>query len=400
MSTPFVDGCIEALTRGTLTATEVGARIRAKYAAVNTRATVFTRVRKGLFAQARQPGYDVAASKLRMRVQGTDVSPSCRQHVTAFLDARPSVQFATQRQYSQKGWECPVPDEIGALLQGVPLVPADFDALALTKDEQRLRVARQIEHLEQRRPVRLTDAQTEGVLAWMRATLVEAARAYDARALFVRRAAFNALGVALLAACGRRSIELFNGRSRFDPVISHPTLSRFSGQVKKRDKTSDDGYIIPLVGCDYATFAAAYGAFCELQRRSWARKQVSDYARLDFDAFKDKGRSMNHWLETRGPTTADAPMRFVTSKHGLRALYLALAARLYEPRHKPNMFAKIVLGHDDLKEAAAYVGNFELEGQARAPRPLFPPDDLHEAIEGEVTPTSPRSPRPSRRRGG
>ena len=395
----FVAECIEALAGGTHTPPEIAARIRAKYSARNTLARTFTAVRNGVYAQnARPAGYKAATEALRLRLQATDVSPACRRHVLAFLnESRLGEQYAMRRGFRSAKWECgPVPEGVGALLLAVPLVPAGFEALALTKDEQGQRSATSAANKARRSfdVVRLSDAETEEVLAWVRATLSEAAHA-----LPQRRTAANALLAGLLVASGRRSIEILNGRSRFEPVAGHPTLARFFGQVKKdvarkrrigeapadAPVVRDDGYVIPLVAVDYATFAGAYATFCGVQRERWTRRGVKDYAKQEFDAFGGQGRAMNTWLVQRGADTSDRAMRLVDNKHALRALYVALAQRGYSRDVDVNLFVQIVLGHENPYVSTHYL-YYVLDGASRGPQPLFPPTDLRAAIMATVVP--------------
>lgn len=242
--------------------------------------------------------------------------------VAAFLALPLSGMVRVQREHQfDPSWS----DDAEAALQQLALIPDALRCLKLSQSEL----------------VRLKRAR-EGVLIRKQETLVHVRDAGRWLAYAIELAqqsttamSFPRLALPLLLLSGRRTTELLNGKSTFEPTTSGAsTCCVFTGAVKKRGAATS--YVIPLL-CEHATFAHALGVL----------RAKQEYEQLEPAACN------NRYQKMLNKSTAEV-LPIATNVHRLRAIYAALAYHLYASDVTFNRAAMRMLGHEKLDVSLSY----------------------------------------------
>ena len=290
--------------------------------------TALSRVR-GIVIEAghRHPDYETSLQALR--------AFASEPAVAAFLIAPLSKQLSIQRSHASiPTW----PPEQEAALREVQLLPSNMTSFCLTKFETHQLKLKQEASLLQKNETLIVVPNAASLLHKVR-SLLESADHVSSEAT---------LAIALLIVSGRRSSEILNGKSTFQPVAGQETAARFTGQLKKHEEAAP--YVIPLL-VPYTTFASALGV---LRRRQAGAVLSNRECNAEY-AMPIK-RELIRCERGRGPLALPK-----VKAHDLRSLYISYVYHMY---HCSTTFARVAmqcLGHVSLLESHSY-SNVRLEG--------------------------------------
>lgn len=310
---------------------EVGYAVRATLEESNltlgSLSTALSRVRSIVVeAGHRHPEYEASTAPLR----AFDSEPA----IADFLTAPLARQLAIQRSHaSTPSWSA----EQEAALRGVKLLPSNMDSFALTRFETLQLKRKQEESLLRKNESVIVVPNAAALLHKVRSILESAEHVKSAT-----------LAIALLICSGRRSSEVLNGKSTFDPVAGQETATRFTGQLKKRG--DECSYMIPLL-VPYPVFCSALAV---LRSRQGGVKLNNRECNAEY-AMPIK-RELIRCEKGKGPLALPK-----MKPHDLRSLYMSFVFELY---HCSTTFARCAmrcLGHTSLSESHSY-SNVRLEG--------------------------------------
>tara|TARA_B100000767_G_scaffold261187_1_gene272522 strand:+ start:1261 stop:2397 length:1137 start_codon:yes stop_codon:yes gene_type:complete len=159
------------------------------------------------------------------------------------------------------------------------------------------------------------------------------------------------LGTCLLAMSGRRTAEIFNGKSRFKKGKT-PTTIMFDGQLKKNNvgqETVDKSYEIPLL-CYSEIFTKGFNTLRKLQNyQEFTNKEVN----------AKYSTNVKYWSSKLFPIV---PNRKSTDEevtpHDLRRIYVVAVFEMYnyeDVRLGVNTVAKKILGHMSIDTSINYL---------------------------------------------
>ncbi len=158
------------------------------------------------------------------------------------------------------------------------------------------------------------------------------------------------LGICLMLVSGRRTAEIFNGKSIFTKG-STPTSVMFKGQVKKNEageEENDLSYEIPLL-CYADTFMKGFALLQNMQgNKQFTNKQVNSKYQTN----------LSYWLKQMFPLPAprNSVARYLTP-HDMRRFYVVAVFEMYNYIDEGiaiNTVAMNVLGHENLETSLAY----------------------------------------------
>lgn len=159
------------------------------------------------------------------------------------------------------------------------------------------------------------------------------------------------LGICLLLMSGRRTSEIFNGKSIFRKG-SKVTSVHFKGQVKKNNagqETTDTSYEIPLL-CDAMLFIDGFNALRKLQGyKKFTNKQVnSKYS-----------TNLQYWTKILFPLPPSKnSVPNIIGPHDLRRIYVVAVFDMYNYATTSigiNTMAKKILGHEYIDTSVNYL---------------------------------------------
>lgn len=307
----FLDGCQTALVEGA-TSEEVMARLRAQYTT----------------AQCLRS----KTCHLRTHYNGPlDAAGRALVHEAAAMATTPAQTDALRQWiagYGRRPWKPTGNAPLDALLRKRTLLPANVDGLRITHEE----VAR-CKELGRYRAVEQHKTATRVDGAAVVAHVCEALSRPSALGLYD-------LALLLLAASGRRTVEILNGRSTFAPSAKGEHWALFEGQAKVRKPIP--AYDIPLV-VPFAVFSAA---LAELRRRQPATIKTCTSEQISRRYQSAIGKHLER----------DSVLSVASTPHKLRGIYVWLVYRLFDwGDNYVSYVAYKVLGHADIGESHPYV---------------------------------------------
>ena len=308
---------------------EVRAELEKTNVKLSSLSSTMSRVRSIVVeAGHRDPEYEQSCAPLR----AFESDPA----VAEFLTAPLAKQLSTQRSHAATpSWS----EEIEVALSQVKLLPSNMDSFALTRFES-LELKRQQETALLVKNQSVIVVQNAGrVLKRVEEVLESAAMVKDTATLVI----------ALLIVSGRRTGELLNGRSVFEPVQGDERSTLFSGQLKKRGE--GHSYTIPLL-VPYETFARALD---DLRRRQGGK--VAEMTNREVS--KEYSMPLKRELQRcqRGRSFVRLPHM---KPHDLRSMYMAFVWQCFQCEHTFPRTAMHCLGHVSLAESLSYA-NVRLE---------------------------------------
>lgn len=255
--------------------------------------------------------------------------------VAEFLTAPLSKQLSTQRSHhATPSWS----EDMEEALSQVKLLPSNMDSFALTRFESLELKKNQEASLILKNESVITVPNAGRVLKRIEELLESA--------VMVERTA--ALVIALLIVSGRRTSEILNGRSVFEPVPGDERATRFTGQLKKRE--GGGSYVIPLL-VRYETFVRALK---EVRRRQGGAEMSNREVTRQYSMplKRELLRCEKGWSAVKLPRM---------KAHDLRSLYMAFVWSLFECEHTFPRTSMHCLGHVSLAESLSYA-NVRVEG--------------------------------------
>lgn len=307
----FIDECLLALTAG-VSADTMMARLRARY---NTEQCLRS---KTCYLRNRYNGpIDEQGHALIRTAAAATRTDSERAALSAWI-----------ANYGKRRWGNTGNSALDGTLKGRSLLPVNVDGLRITHEEVvRCKQLSRYRAVDQHKNATRVDGAS--LVAHIREALKAptAAGTYD-------------LALLLLAASGRRTVEILNGRSIFTESLKGENWAQFTGQVKVRSPLP--AYDIPLV-VPFATFHAAL-----LVLRS---RQPADTAAHSLEQISRRYQSgIGKHLER------DHVLSVARTPHKLRGIYVWLVYHLFDWGDNYISFvAYKVLGHADIGESHPYV---------------------------------------------
>lgn len=283
-------------------------------------------------------------SAFRARVRRRDVDPDCRQKARAFLDSTFRKQYHTMRRHARRKF-CFGNPGVDEVFREIRMLPDSMQSFHPLREEA---------YSCRRQSTATTLRKNESVL------LIRDASSFLDRAVEILRestprTSIASLGFALLLVSGRRTAEVFNGRSSFEPG---PTAMSaiFTGQLKKRSSTT---YTIPLL-CTFSLFDRGMRALLEKQ---------GDEELTNEEVHVKYASNLNKAIKSQL-----APQATV---HDCRRFYIQalwLGYGYAETTATFNRVAMQFLGHDTLSESLKYNNVRLLEFRHRFPARRIPID--------------------------
>jgi hypothetical protein len=248
--------------------------------------------------------------------------------IAAFLSANLKEQVKIQREHkSNPTWT----EEAEECLAKLQILPVNMNDFVLAKAESFKIKRRAATRLREKNANIINVPGGEALLAHL-TSILDNASPTDS---------FAVLLCALAAVSGRRSCELLNGKSTFEPVANKPTLALFTGQLKTKSETPHP-FVIPLC-CTFTSFTRGLEALRAIQARDGGVAQFTNAE------VTDKYR----WVSVRAiPALAQLP-----NIKTLRSLYIMFVFdNLYDCPWSFNETACVCLGHRELTESLHYAG--------------------------------------------
>ena len=308
---------------------EVRAELEKTNVKLSSLSSTMSRVRSIVVeAGHRHPEYE--ASTVALRAYESDPA------VAEFLTAPLSKQLSTQRSHAATpSWS----EEMETALAAVKLLPSNMDTFALTRFES-LELKRQQETALLIKNETVIVVQNAGRVLKRIEEMLESAPMMNSTAV---------LAIALLIVSGRRTSEILNGRSTFQPVPGDERSTLFSGQLKKRGE--GHSYTIPLL-VPYTTFARGIE---ELRRRQGGKVEMTNR-----EVSKEYSMPIKRELQRceRGRSFVRLPH---LKPHDLRSMYMAFVWQCFQCQHSFPRTCMRCLGHVSLAESLSYA-NVRVEG--------------------------------------
>jgi hypothetical protein len=261
---------------------------------------------------------------------------ACIAAVDSFIEKTPKEQYDVMRRQKTQ----PICDEtsVNEALFRVKVLPENMSSFRLSSDEAaKCREKQKLSLLTKNSAV----------------TLVKNGQAFLDRMCSVLRTPLQQPETLLLAALmcvsGRRSAEIFNGRSTFGPVPWSTHHSTFQGQLKKkREDGEHEEYVIPLL-CEYSLFSYALEAFAltkKQQRIRGIRREKGEDAVNNAEAAKFYSSQL-HYLNKKS-------IPELNKIHELRNLYVVFVDEMFDHSIPLPRLCMAVLGHDDMVDSLHY----------------------------------------------
>lgn len=308
---------------------EVRAEIEQTNVKLSSLSSTMSRIRSIVVeAGHRHPEYEQSCAPLR--------AFESDQAVAEFLTAPLAKQLSTQRSHAATpSWS----EEMETALAAVKLLPSNMDSFALTRFES-LELKRQQQTALLLKNETVIVVQNAGRVLKRIEEMLESAPMIKSTAV---------LAIALLIVSGRRTSEILNGRSTFEPIPGDERSTRFTGQLKKRGE--GHSYTIPLL-VPYVTFARGME---ELRRRQGGKVEMTNR-----EVSKEYSMPIKRELQRceRGRSIVRLPH---LKPHDLRSMYMAYVWELYECEHSFPRTCMHCLGHVSLAESLSYA-NVRVEG--------------------------------------
>ena len=347
--TCVVDECVAALLKNTRGG-DIVHKLRTHFKTVNSLNTNLSHVRMKYLRQLSHPsGYDESVATLRRKMQQTTTtSTNERDRVEKFLSLPLRHQYCIKQAHQRRVDTLTTNVSINEMIDRIPLVPTNFKELRLRADEQQQcrqvqRSRREIKNASVRmhtNPQEMLDHVKREIQSCSEST----SHVYS-------------LGAALLAASGRRFIEIFNCRSTFEPVQDYIFAALFTGQAKKRNNPSPP-YVIPLL-VPYKDFNKAYEVFKTIQSsQAKLHNKVAPCDRTN-EELEGQNRFLRTWLTRTDRNTnlrSQIAYRDLDNVKNFREIYLQYVKHLFDiPPWSDNYLSQKVHGHDGLETSLAYV---------------------------------------------
>ena len=244
--------------------------------------------------------------------------------VRIFVNSSRKDQCAIQRQHENNPtWS----EAAENLLASFDIVPACIKGLVLTK--------RECNQLQRKSEQAVVDAN-------MNPYLIEDGDKLLSQIEEKMRAAndsISGLAISILLATGRRTVEILNGVSSFNPVPGEPYHAIFDGQAKKRDAKP---YIIPIL----VPFEVLDNSMKALRAQQGHRMFTSREVKNKYQSTIRK-----RLLKAISQEELALPPLKV---HALRKVYVALVQKLFDTGFAFNATVMKCCGHSKLKDSLAY----------------------------------------------
>ena len=308
----MIQEAAELLLQGSSGA-EVRARINARYSTLASQKTAISNVRKRV-----------------MEIYEPDITPMRayeeEEGVGDFLHAPLSERVAIQRRHTyEPEWSV----EAEECLQRLVLLPPSMKDFGLSHAEV-IRFKKDSAEALRRRNENVMVIQEPGALLEMALAMLETCNTSST---------LGAIVLPLLLVSGRRSSEILNGKSVFEPA-PHPFYCYFTGQLKTRGK--GERYMIPLL-CPFATFCIGLNAL---------RQKEGDVSHLTEKQLNSRYQ-VRLKQQINGGALPYLPSGNVTP-HTLRSFYAAFVFHCYNVPDTFNRMCMKICGHADLTESLCY----------------------------------------------
>ena len=258
--------------------------------------------------------------------------------VTDFIKAPLSEKAAIQRRHTyEQEWSL----EAEECLQRLELIPPSMSGFGLTHAEV-IRYKRESAQALRRKNANVIVIKQPGLLLETAVAMLQTSDTSHSVGRIV---------LPLLLVSGRRSAEILNGKSTFEPA-PNPYYCYFTGQLKTKGRAKGR-YMIPLL-CPFATFCIGLNAL---------RQKEGDVSNLGGQQINSRYQvKLNDEFQrdTLPHLPASLPERKITV-HDLRAMYAAMVFHCYTVCDTFNLMCMRVCGHDDMTESLAY-NSIRLEG--------------------------------------
>lgn len=259
----------------------------------------------------------------------------CQKKIDAFLESSPKEQYDIVRHHKRKDF-CDSA-AVNSALREVQVLPDNVRKMRLDSDEARVCREEQKMALIEKNANVIHIEDADALLVRMR-QLIDSNKGGVAE-----------VALALMFLSGRRSAEILNYRSVFEPLDGHSHLCYFVGQLKKNTQEErKQRYVIPLL-CDFHLFEKGirYMRSLKSQRHIAATRAAKGDAAYDNKQIAKKYTSQLHYMQKK-------KFPHLNKSHDLRALYVLYVHNLFEHTLSLPLLCKIVLIHDDMNESVHY----------------------------------------------
>jgi len=275
---------------------------------------------------------------LKERADSLPKDSDCRKVLQRFLASNLHQKFKMKRSYQNKTL-CLDDKKASSLFDSMLLLPDDLtNDFRVNRDVTDVCVERSRQARLKKNSAPMVVRNAEEVLERVRGVLSHPEKQTVA-----------SLILCLCSASGRRTTEIANGRSVFEPVKDTKYGCRFTGQLKN-EKRNSVGYAIPLL----VPFSMFRSSLAELRERQGIPRDWDGKSRVGvmLKTNREVSRQYQGNLDDRFKVLFPELRR----PHDLRALYCSLVYSGFEDATETtfNLCIMRILGHVSLEESLRY----------------------------------------------
>ena len=255
------------------------------------------------------------------------------ESMLAFANASRAEQYAIQRQHnSTPSWS----SAAESMLASLDILPPCVKDLVLTKRESNAMQRAKEEAVKKSNMNPYLVEETDKLLFEMEESMRNA-KPTDS---------WGGLAIPILLATGRRTAEIMDGKSQFQPIEGEPYHGVFTGQKKTRDPKP---FIIPIL----VPFPVLANAMNVLRSKQGHVQLTSKESKNKYQSTLGKQLKVIIQHQTLALPKEDEGRRKVTI-HALRKIYVACVARLFDCPFAFNATAMRACCHNTIKDSLAY----------------------------------------------
>ena len=290
-----------------------------------------------------------AASIKALKELGKTTTVAAKQKLKTFINGDLKYKYSAKRKVRKQGYYFD-DEEMDTLLKGIEIFPNNMKTFILPKE-----IARECMQIAQHnlqvaneniKIIKNTTININICIDYIEFAIKESAKRNPEYIVSDKK-----LGTCLLAMSGRRTSEIFNGKSRFKKGKTQTTVI-FDGQLKRNNagqESIDKSYEIPLL-CYSDIFIKGFHTLRKLQNyQEFTNKEVN----------AKYSTNVKYWSSKLFPIV---PGRKSTDEevtpHDLRRIYVVAIFEMYnyeDVRIGINSVAKKILGHTSIDTSINYL---------------------------------------------
>lgn len=276
------------------------------------------------------PEYFRSLKQFRSALNKEGVSDSCRKKGENFINTTFKLQYKEQRRHQRKKF-CFDDTNVDDVFSNIKLLPDNMESFFVS-GEVAESCAEKSKDNQKRRNTKVLRVPNASEILDSAVKILEDAS---------EKSSMFALGFALLITTGRRTAEIFNGRSKFQ-ASTHSNHAIFHGQLKKDHA---EPYKIPLL-CSLALVNKGLRVLREKQGKV-LQNITNDEVHSRYSSNLNKRMKERYFLPSASP-------------HDCRRFYIqaVFEGYGYEGNVTFNSVAMHFLGHENLDESLNYNNMF------------------------------------------